>query len=90
MVRRNELDALRGVFLLLMAGTHLPTAVNAAANQPLGFASAAEGFVFLAAFLELVRIAADSVQPDDGCAGTRGRFDLECLERRLAQATRSR
>ena len=51
MVRRNELDALRGVFLLLMAGTHLPTAVNIAANEPLGFVSAAEGFVFLSAFL---------------------------------------
>lgn len=51
MKRRNELDALRGIFLLVMAGTHLPTAVNAVANQPLGYVSAAEGFVFLSAFL---------------------------------------
>lgn len=51
MKRRNELDALRGMFLLVMVGTHLPTAVNAVANQPLGFVSAAEGFVFLSALL---------------------------------------
>lgn len=51
MQRRNELDALRGIFLLLMVGTHLPTVVNDFANQPLGYASAAEGFVFLSAFL---------------------------------------
>lgn len=51
MRRRNELDALRGIFLLVMAGTHLPTALNVVANQPLGFVSAAEGFVFLSAFL---------------------------------------
>ncbi|MDE2261472.1 MAG: OpgC domain-containing protein [Gammaproteobacteria bacterium] len=51
MKRRYELDALRGIFLLVMAGTHLPTAVNSAANQPLGYVSAAEGFVFLSAFL---------------------------------------
>ncbi len=34
-----------------MAGTHLPTVINSFANQPLGFVSAAEGFVFLSAFL---------------------------------------
>lgn len=51
MKRRNELDALRGIFLLIMAGTHLPTALNDLANQPLGYVSAAEGFVFLSAFL---------------------------------------
>lgn len=51
MVRRTELDALRGLLLLNMALTHLPTRVSAYANQPLGFVSAAEGFVFLSAFL---------------------------------------
>lgn len=51
MKRRNELDALRGIFLLVMAGTHLPTVLNGVANQPLGYVSAAEGFVFLSAFL---------------------------------------
>ena len=51
MSRRTELDSLRGLLLLLMALTHLPTRMSAYANQPLGFVSAAEGFVFLSAFL---------------------------------------
>lgn len=51
MTRKLELDALRGLLLLLMALTHLPTRVSAYTSQPLGFVSAAEGFVFLSAFL---------------------------------------
>lgn len=51
MTRRYDLDAMRGILLLLMALTHLPTGLNSYANQPLGFVSAAEGFVFLSAFL---------------------------------------
>lgn len=51
MTRRNELDAMRGILLLIMAFTHLPTKLNHYADQPLGFVSAAEGFVFLSAFL---------------------------------------
>lgn len=51
MTRRNELDSLRGILLLLMALTHLPMGLTRFANQPLGFVSAAEGFVFLSAFL---------------------------------------
>lgn len=46
-----ELDALRGLLLLVMALTHLPTRVSLFTSQPLGFVSAAEGFVFLSAFL---------------------------------------
>jgi hypothetical protein len=34
-----------------MALTHLPTRMSVYANQPLGFVSAAEGFIFLSAFL---------------------------------------
>lgn len=49
--RRLELDALRGLLLLLMAITHLPTRLSAYGNQPGGFVSAAEGFVFLSAFV---------------------------------------
>lgn len=51
MTRRYELDAMRGILLLIMALTHLPTRLNHYADQPLGFVSAAEGFVFLSAFL---------------------------------------
>jgi hypothetical protein len=51
MTRRNELDSMRGILLVLMALTHLPMGMTRFANQPLGFVSAAEGFVFLSAFL---------------------------------------
>jgi hypothetical protein len=49
--RRQELDVLRGLLLVLMAVTHLPTGLSVYSNQPFGFLSAAEGFVFLSAFL---------------------------------------
>ena len=51
MERRAELDWLRGLMLVLMTTTHLPTWFSAHAGQPFGFVSAAEGFVFLSAFL---------------------------------------
>ncbi len=50
-VRRHDLDLLRGVMLVLMMITHLPTTLGARIGQPFGFVSAAEGFVFLSAFL---------------------------------------
>ena len=49
--RRPELDALRGLFLVWMTLTHLPTRFSDYANQPLGFVSSAEGFVFISALL---------------------------------------
>ena len=49
--RRPELDALRGLFLVLMVMAHLPTQLSDWANQPIGFISAAEGFVGLSAML---------------------------------------
>ena len=49
--RRPELDALRGLFLVWMTVTHLPTRFSDFVNQPLGFVSSAEGFVFISAFL---------------------------------------
>ncbi|AKQ66567.1 hypothetical protein A176_003479 [Myxococcus hansupus] len=39
------------MLLVLMTLTHLPTRLNTLSNQPFGFVSAAEGFVFLSAFL---------------------------------------
>lgn len=51
MNRNPALDILRGTLLLLMTMTHLPTVWSSALGQPLGFVSAAEGFVFLSAFL---------------------------------------
>ena len=49
--RNDGLDALRGLFLVLMTLTHMPTSLQAALGQPLGQVSAAEGFVLLSAFL---------------------------------------
>lgn len=51
MERQADLDWLRGLMLVLMTTTHLPTWFSAHAGQPFGFVSAAEGFVFLSAFL---------------------------------------
>jgi hypothetical protein len=49
MQRRVELDAIRGVMLVWIALTHLPTAASSWVNQPFGFVGAAEGFIFLSA-----------------------------------------
>jgi hypothetical protein len=51
MQRQTELDWLRGLMLVLMTVTHLPTWFSAHVGQPFGFVSAAEGFVFLSAYL---------------------------------------
>jgi hypothetical protein len=51
MERQAELDWLRGTMLVLMTFTHLPTWFGTRAGQPFGYVSAAEGFVFLSAYL---------------------------------------
>ena len=64
--RRPELDALRGFFLVWMTLNHLPTHLSDYFNQPLGFVSSAEGFVFLSglllAMLSFCRAKEDSDQ----------------------------
>jgi hypothetical protein len=49
MQRRIEIDAARGMMLVWMTLTHLPTIASTYVNQPLGFVSGAEGFIFLSA-----------------------------------------
>ena len=49
MRRFEELDALRGLMLVWITLTHLPTVLSTYVNQPFGFVSAAEGFIFLSA-----------------------------------------
>lgn len=51
MKRRVDLDAVRGLMLVLMTLTHLPTRLADPAGQPFGFVSAAEGFVMLSAYM---------------------------------------
>ena len=46
--RCGFLDTLRGIFLMLMAINHVPSVLWPLTQQPLGFATAAEGFVFMA------------------------------------------
>lgn len=46
-----QIDALRGLMLVLMTLTHLPTRLSSPAGQPFGFVSAAEGFVLLSGFM---------------------------------------
>jgi hypothetical protein len=47
--RIEELDALRGLMLVWITGTHLPTIFSIYVNQPFGFFAATEGFIFLSA-----------------------------------------
>src|SRR6201981_4212485 len=49
MRRLKELDALRGFMRVWITITHLPTALSTYVNQPFGFVSASEGFIFLSA-----------------------------------------
>jgi hypothetical protein len=49
MKRRLEIDAARGLMLVWIALTHLPTVISTYSNQPFGFVSASEGFILLAA-----------------------------------------
>jgi hypothetical protein len=47
--RRFELDALRGLMLVWITLTHLPTNVSRYVNQPFGYFAASEGFILLSA-----------------------------------------
>jgi len=49
--RYHEIDAARGLMLVLMTLTHVPTMLTDPVGQPFGFVSAAEGFVLLSAFV---------------------------------------
>jgi hypothetical protein len=51
MKRSAELDAARGMMLVWMTLVHLPTFLSARVNQPFGYVSASEGFIFLSALL---------------------------------------
>jgi len=49
--RDTRIDALRGLFLVIMAAVHVPTPLSRWLHEPFGYVSAAEGFVFLGACL---------------------------------------
>jgi hypothetical protein len=68
--RRPELDALRGLFLVWMTLTHLPTRFSDIVNQPIGFVSSAEGFVFLSALL-ISRVSLRQAHEDESAVRTK-------------------
>ncbi|MEO7241850.1 MAG: OpgC domain-containing protein [Variovorax sp.] len=84
MKRQWEIDALRGLMLVLITITHLPTRLTQPVGQPFGFVSAAEGFVLLSAYmagLVYSRLAARS-----GDAAMRRAFLKRALKIYLCQA----
>ena len=79
-----EVDALRGAMLVLMTITHIPTRFSNPLGQPLGFVSAAEGFVLLSGFV--AGMAYTQRQLRDGDAGMRDAFLKRALKLYLCQA----
>ena len=49
--RLEYLDTLRGLMLVIMAVNHIPSPLHSITDHPLGFMSAAEGFVFLSGLM---------------------------------------
>ena len=45
--RDTRIDALRGLFLVIMAAVHVPTPLSHWLHEPFGYIGSAEGFVFL-------------------------------------------
>jgi hypothetical protein len=51
MKRLTELDVLRGILLLMMVVNHSSSSLRRFTDQPVGFFTTAEAFVFVSAFL---------------------------------------
>lgn len=84
MRRYWEIDALRGLMLLLMTLTHLPTRLTDPLGQPFGFVSAAEGFVLLSAFVS--GLVYSRVSYNQGVDSMRRAFWRRALKVYLSQA----
>ncbi len=57
MKRFVEFDILRGILLLMMSVDHSPSSLRRFTDQPLGFFTTAECFVFVSAFLAGMRLS---------------------------------
>ncbi|RZL58276.1 MAG: OpgC domain-containing protein [Variovorax sp.] len=79
-----EIDALRGLMLVLMTVTHLPTRLTDPLGQPFGFVSAAEGFVLLSAFMS--GLVYSRLGYRDGVDAMRTAFLQRALKIYMAQA----
>ncbi|WP_088959134.1 OpgC domain-containing protein [Variovorax sp. HW608] len=84
MKRYWEIDALRGLMLLLMTLTHLPTRLTDPLGQPFGFVSAAEGFVLLSAFVS--GLVYSRISYNQGVDSMRRAFWRRALKVYLSQA----
>ncbi len=84
MKRYWEIDALRGLMLVLMTFTHLPTRFTDPLGQPFGFVSAAEGFVLLSAFV--AGLVYTRISDRQGVDAMRQAFWRRALKVYLAQA----
>lgn len=84
MKRYWEIDALRGLMLLLMTLTHLPTRLTDPLGQPFGFVSAAEGFVLLSAFVS--GLVYSRISYNQGVDSMRRAFWRQALKVYLSQA----
>ncbi len=49
--RKNDLDVLRGILLILITVNHIGGPVSRFTSHPIGFVSAAEGFIFLSGYV---------------------------------------
>jgi hypothetical protein len=79
-----EVDALRGLMLVLMTVTHLPSRLTDPLGQPFGFVSAAEGFVLLSAFM--AGLVYSRTAHRQGVVAMRRAFWRRALKVYLAQA----
>ncbi len=70
--RRWEIDLLRGLMLVLMTLTHLPTRLTEPLGQPFGYVSAAEGFVLLSGYM--AGLVYGRLAFEQGIAATRRAF----------------
>lgn len=73
-----EIDAVRGLMLVLMTLTHLSTVLSNPAGQPFGFVSAAEGFVMLSAFMAGLVYSQRALK--DGIVAMRSAFLMRALK----------
>jgi hypothetical protein len=79
-----EIDALRGLMLVLMTVTHIPTRFSNPLGQPFGFVSAAEGFVLLSGFMAGMVYAQKQLRAGD--EAMRGAFLARAFKIYLSQA----
>ena len=84
MNRLWEIDAMRGLMLVLMTITHLPSRFTDPVGQPFGFVSSAEGFVLLSACV--AGIVYTRIAHNKGVDAMRRAFWRRALKIYLAQA----